>query len=80
MPYIRKKTSVSQITEADISNLPVEFEFKFTCEACEMSYPTKHELSMHKGCWYKGSKTAKKPSRKQTVADRIVIRKKVEEH
>ena len=45
-----------------------------------MSYPTIHGLSIHKGRWCKDLKTAKKPSRKQTVADCIVKRKKVEQH
>ena len=78
--HIGKKPRVSQTTEADISNLPAEIKFKFICELCEMSYPTKHGLSIHKGRWCKGSKTASKPSRKQTVADRIVKDKKVEQY
>ena len=45
-----------------------------------MSYPTKPVLSIHKKRWCKGSKTAKKPSSNQTVADITVKRKKVEEH
>ena len=45
-----------------------------------MTYPTKHGLAVHKGRWCKGSKTATKPSRKGTVADRIISRMKVEKH
>ena len=37
-----------------------------------MTYPTQNGLSTHKGQWCKKRKTAKKPSRKGTVADRIV--------
>ena len=34
---------------------------------------------MHKGRWFKGRKAAKQPSRKGTVADRIITQMKVEE-
>ena len=44
-----------------------------------MTYPTKHGLSVHQGRWCKGRKTSKKPSRKGTVADKIVTRHKVEQ-
>ena len=45
-----------------------------------MSYPTKHGLSVHQGRWCKKRKNAKKPSRKGTVADRVVQRMKTEKH
>ena len=77
--HVMKKPPVSETTEDDISNLPEELKFKFICEKCEMSYPTKHGLSVHKGRHCKGRKTKKKPSRKGTVADRIISRLKVEE-
>ena len=44
-----------------------------------MSYPTKHGLAVHQGRWCKKVKNAKKPSRKETVADRIVQKRKKEE-
>ena len=44
-----------------------------------MTYP-KHGLSIHKGRWCKKRKTARKPSRKGTVADRIVKRHQVEQY
>ena len=43
-----------------------------------MTYPTAHGLAVHKGCWCKKRKTARKPSRKGTVADRIITREKIE--
>ena len=42
-----------------------------------MTYPTKHGLAVHKGRWCKGRRTAKKPSRKGTVADKVIQRLKV---
>lgn len=44
-----------------------------------MTYPTQHGLSVHQGRWCKGP-NSKKPSRRGTVADRIITRMKVEEH
>ena len=78
--HICRRPVVSCTTESDIANLPPEKQFKFRCEECDMTYPTKHGLSVHKGRWCKKRKTAKKPSRKGTVADRIIQRMKVEEH
>ena len=77
--HVMKRPRVSATTEDDVANLPDELKFKFVCEKCEMSYPTKHGLSVHQGRHCKGRKTAKKPSRKGTVADRIVTRLKIEE-
>ena len=45
-----------------------------------MSYPTKHGLAVHKGRWCKGKKSKRKPSRKGTVADRVVQKQKVDEY
>ena len=77
--HIRKRPAVSSTTENDILHLPAEKKFKFECDKCSMTYPTKHGLSVHQGRWCKKRKNAKKPSRKGTVADRIVTRHKVEE-
>ena len=57
--------------------LPEELKFNYVCEKCEISYPTKHGLSVHKGRHCKEKK--KKSSRKGTVGDHIVSRLKVEE-
>lgn len=78
--HIRKRPTVSSTTENDILNLPAEKKFKFECDKCSMTYPTKHGLSVHKGRWCKKRKTAKKPSRKGTVADRIITRQKIEDY
>jgi adenylate kinase family enzyme len=78
--HIRKRAKVSETTEDDVSNLPAEKQFKHKCDKCDMTYPTKHGLSVHKGRWCKGRKSAKKPSRKGTVADRIISKLKVEKH
>ena len=78
--HIRKKPAVSETTEKDITNIPAEKKFKFECVECGMTYPTKHGLSIHKARFCKRSRTAKKPSRKGTVADRIITRMKVEKH
>ena len=43
-------------------------------------YPTKHRLFVHKGRLCKGKRTARKFSRKGTVADRITSWIKVEKH
>ena len=66
------------IPDAD-ANLPDELKFKFICEKCEISYPTKHGLSVHQCRHCKGRITEKKPSRKGTVAVRIITRLKIEE-
>ena len=78
--HIRHQSAVTATSESDIANLPREKKFQFECVACGMTYPTKHGLSVHQGRWCKGRRTAKKPSRKGTVADRIITRTKVEEH
>ena len=78
--YIRNRPDVSATTETDIASLPGEKKFKFECPACGMTYPTNHGLAVHRGRWCKGRKTAKKPSRKGTVADRLITRIKVEKY
>ena len=78
--HIRPRPKVSNTTEDDVANLPPEKQFKFECDKCGMTYPTKHGLAVHKGRHCKGRRTAKKPSRKGTVADRIITRLKVEKH
>ena len=45
-----------------------------------MTYPTKYGLSVHKGRFCKGRRTAKKLRRRGTVADTIITRMKVEIH
>ena len=45
-----------------------------------MTYTTKHGLSVHKGRFCKGRRTARKPSRKGSIANRINTRMKVEKH
>ena len=77
--HVMKRPQVTATTEEDINNLPDEMKFKFICEKCTMSYPTKHGLSIHQARFCRRRKTAKKPSRKGTVADRIVTRLKVDE-
>ena len=76
---IRPRPKVSNTTEDDITNLPPEKKFKHECDKCKMTYPTKHGLAVHQGRWCKGRPTAKKPSRKGTVADRVITRIKVEQ-
>ena len=78
--HIRPTPRVSETTEKDIVNLPPEKAFKFECTDCGMTYPTKHGLAVHKGRWCKKKKNAKKPSRKGTVADRIVSKMKIVKH
>ena len=78
--HIMHRPKVSQTTEDDITSLPSEKQFKFKCDACEMTYPTNHGLAVHKGRWCGKTKPGKKPSRRGTVADKIVKRMKVEEH
>ena len=78
--HIRKRAQVSETTEDDVFNLPAEKQFKNKYKKCGMTYPTKHGLSVHKGRFCKGRRTARKPSRKGTVADRIITRMKVEKH
>ena len=77
--HIRSRPTVSDTTESDITNLPPERQFKYVCDKCQRAFPTQHGLSVHKGRWCKGRPTAKIPSRKGSVADRIISRHKVEE-
>ena len=77
--HIRKRPRVPATTEDDVSNLPADKQFKFKCDKCSMTYPTKHGLAVLQGRWCKKRKNAKKPSRKGTVADRIITRHKVEQ-
>ena len=74
---MRPTPRMSETTERDIVNLPPEKAFKFECTNCGMTYPAKHGLAVHK-IWKK--KNTKKPSRKGTVADRIVNKMKVVQH
>ena len=78
--HIRHRPEVSATSEADIDNLPETLKFQFACPKCERVFPTSAGLGIHRGRWCKGRKTAKKPSRKGTVADRIITRMKVENH
>ena len=71
---------MSETTENDITNLPPEKQFKFACDKCGRTFPTKHGLSVHKGRWCKGRRRTKQPSRKGSVADRIIQQVKVEKH
>ena len=75
--HIMHNPPVSETTEVDIEHFNLKFKFK--CDKCDMTYPTQHGLSVHKGRWCKKRKNAKKPSRKGTVADRIVQKRKREE-
>ena len=76
--HIRKRAKVTETTETDVANLTEDKKFKFECGKCGMTYPTKHGLSVHQGRWCKGRRTAKKPSRKGTVADKLIQRLKVD--
>ena len=78
--HIMKQPKMPDTTEVDVQNLPEDKQFKFRCEFCDMTYPTKHGLAVHQGRWCKKRKTSKKPSRKGTVADRIIKRMKTEVH
>ena len=77
--HIMKRPKLSKTTEEDIDKLPQNLQFQHKCEQCNMTYPTKHGLAVHKGRWCKG-KRGRKPSRAGTVADRVVQKHKVEEH
>ena len=77
--HIMPTPTVSHTTEQDVEGLPAEKQFKFVCDKCSMTYPTQHRLSVHKGRHCKKRKTAKKPSRKGTVADRVVKRHKIKQ-
>ena len=78
--HIMHRPKVSPTTETDIANLPKEKQFKFECEGCGTKYPTHQGMAIHRTRFCKQSKTAKKPSRRGTVADRIITRIKVEDH
>jgi len=77
--HIRPRPIVTQTTEDDVDTLPPEKKFKHVCSKCTMSYPSRHGLRVHQGRHCKGRPTAKKPSRKGTVADRIITQMKVEQ-
>ena len=66
----------SETTEDDVE-LPPEKKFKFKCNKCGMDYPTKHGLSIRKARWCKRRLNTRKPSRKCTVADKIIKRRKI---
>ena len=72
-----KAQHISDTTESDITNLPPERQFKYVCDKCQCAFPTQHGLSVHKGRWCKDRPTAKIPSRKGSVADRIISRQKL---
>ena len=78
--HIKHKPKVSATTEEDVKNLPPEKKFKFECPDCERVFPSNHGLKVHQGRWCKKRKTKKQPSRKGTVADRIISQLKVEKH
>ena len=78
--HIRPTPRVPGTTEDDIANLPPDKAFKFKCIDCGMTYPTNHGLRVHQGRWCKKDMAAKKPSRKGTVADRVITKLKVEKH
>ena len=78
--HIMIQPNMSETTEDDIANLPTEKQFKFACDKCGRTFPTNHGLSVHKGRWCKGRRRAKQPSRKGSVADRIIQQVKVEKH
>ena len=78
--HIMIQPNVSETTEEDILNLPPEQQFKFPCDKCPMSYPTKHGLRVHQGRWCKRRKNARRPSRKGTVADRLIKQTKIVKH
>ena len=78
--HIRHRPRVTPTTEQDILNLPPDKKFQFECGSCGMTYPTNHGLAVHKGRWCKGRRNARKPSRKGTVADKMITRLKVEKH
>ena len=47
--HIMIQPKMSCTTEDDINNLPPDKQFKFNCDKCGMSYPTKHGLAVHQG-------------------------------
>ena len=78
--HVMIQPKMSETTENDITNLPPEKQFKFACDKCGRTFPTNHGLSVHKGRWCKGRRRTKQPSRKGSVADRIIQQVKVEKH
>ena len=62
--HIMKQPRMPDTTEEDIMNLPPEMKFKFVCDNCEMSYPTKARLNVHKGRWCGKRKSAAKKKQK----------------
>ena len=75
--HIMNCPTVSETTEDGVENLPPEMKFKFKCDKCGMDYPMKHGLSIHKARWCKCRLNARKPSRKGTVAEKTIKRRKI---
>ena len=80
MQHIRKGVQVSETTEDDAFNSPIEKQFKHACDKERQTYPTKHGPSFHKVGFCKGRRIARKLSYKGTVADRIILWFKDEKH
>ena len=62
--HIRARPKVSDTTEDDVLSLPPEKCFKFECDKCGMTYPSKHGLSVHKGRFCKKTPDSKEPKPK----------------
>ena len=75
--HICEKPDVSETSEHDIENLPADEAFTDICDRCDRAFGNKHGLMMHKGRWCRGRRKRKPPSRKGTVADRIIKLRKV---
>ena len=75
--HICEKPTVSETSEHDIKNLPAEEAFTDICDRCGRAFGNKHGLMVHKGRWCRGRRKRKPPSRKGTVADRIIKLRKV---
>ena len=75
--HICEKPAVSETSEHDIENLPAEEAFTNICDRCDRAFGNKHGLMVHKGRWCRGRRKRKPPSRKGTVADRIIKLRKV---
>ena len=74
--HIMHNPKLPSTNEHDIAELDLKFKYK--CGDCDMTYPSQHGLSIHQARFCKKSKTAKKPNRRGTVADRIVKQIKTE--
>ena len=75
--HICKKPAVSETSEHNIENLPADEAFTDICDRCGRAFGNKHGLMVHKGRWCRGRRKRKPPSRKGTVADRIIKLRKV---